>query len=102
MIINLGNTNIRFKNEHEIYEHYVNINVKENEFNLTYNPTILEDPTDPLSNILAFATQDYFTPYVTTIGLYNDDNELLMVARLHQPISLSRLTNTNFLIKYDI
>jgi hypothetical protein len=42
-----------------------------------------------------------FAPYATTIGLYNDDNELLMVAKLGKPIMLSPDTDTTFIVKYD-
>jgi len=40
-------------------------------------------------------------PYVTTVGLYNDDNELLMVGKLGQPVRMSDETDTTFVIRYD-
>ena len=42
-----------------------------------------------------------FQPYVTTIGLYNDEDELLMVAKLAKPIALSTDTDMTFIVKYD-
>jgi len=41
------------------------------------------------------------TPYVTTIGLYNDDNELLMEHKLGKPIALSSDTDMTFIVRYD-
>jgi len=33
--------------------------------------------------------------------LYNDDNELLMVAKFGQPVPISSETDMTFLIRYD-
>jgi len=43
----------------------------------------------------------YFQPYTTTIGLYNDNNDLLMVAKLAKPIALSSDTDMTFIVRYD-
>jgi hypothetical protein len=48
-----------------------------------------------------FATGSNFQPYVTAIGLYNDANELLGVAKMASPIPMSSTTDMTFLIKYD-
>ena len=48
-----------------------------------------------------FATGSIFTPYVTTIGLYNDSQDLIAVAKVAQPTPLSTNTDTTFLINYD-
>jgi hypothetical protein len=40
--------------------------------------------------------------YATTIGLYNDENELLAVAKLGKPIMMSPDTDMTFVVKYDI
>ena len=96
-----GSFNINFRNEHTIYENYVKCGVEESEFNLTYNPSLLSDRTNVSSSIADFATGSEFRPYVTTIGLYNEQNELLMVAKLGKPIPVSSETDMTFLIKYD-
>ena len=54
----------------------------------------------PTSTTYATGSLD-FQPYVTTIGLYNDDNDLLMVAKLGKPIVLSSDTDMTFIVKYD-
>jgi hypothetical protein len=53
------------------------------------------------STIKDFATGSAFQPYVTTIGLYNDDDDLLMVAKLSEPIALSADTDMTFIVRYD-
>lgn len=93
-----GSIEVLWKNEHIINEHQIVCTVGENEFNISQNPTI---STDTSGSLRGFATESYFEPYVTTVGLYNDVNQLLAVAKLAQPIPLSSTTDTNFIIRYD-
>ena len=89
---------ISFKNEHITYEKIIRCVVSENEFNYSQNPTL---QTGSLGELRDFAKDDNFNPYVTTIGLYNDSNELLAVAKLGQPIKLSSTTDITFQITLD-
>jgi len=112
---NTGSFSISFQNEHIIYENEVRCIVRESDFNLTYNPTILKYGGEHIvpsgstytltgsfdSTVKDFATGSFFQPYVTTIGLYNDNNELLMVAKLAKPIVLSSDTDMTFIVRYD-
>lgn len=50
---------------------------------------------------LDFTTGSFFSPYITTIGLYNDEFELLAVGKLAKPIQTSRTTDMTFLINID-
>lgn len=106
------NFKISFQNEVTIYEQNVICHVDDNEFNLSYNPTLLKSNfksgsfesqsfSTPLPEVKDFATGSYFEPYVTTVGLYNEQNDLLAVAKLGQPIPLSRNTSMTFIIRYD-
>jgi hypothetical protein len=98
-IVQDPNAILSFKNEHIIYENEVRCKVGENDFNMSMNPTITFDNSGSLRD---FATSSFFAPYVTTVGLYNNRNELLAVAKLAQPIPLSSTTDTVFVVKYDI
>ena len=98
-IIQDPNATLNFKNEYIVYEQEVRCKVGENDFNMSLNPTISTDNSGSLRN---FATSSFFAPYVTTVGLYNNRNELLAVAKLAQPIPLSSTTDTVFVVKYDI
>ncbi len=105
--------NLSFQNEVIIYEQNVICHVKDNEFNLSYNPTLLQSNlftgsgffsqslAAPLPTVKDFATASYFEPYVTTVGLYNEQNDLLAVAKLAQPIPISQNTDMTFVVKYD-
>jgi len=93
------NATLSFKNEYIVYEQEVRCKVGENDFNMTLNPTI---STDNSGSLRDFATGSDFSPYVTTVGLYNNRSELLAVAKLAQPIPLSSTTDTVFVVRYDI
>ena len=104
-----------FQNEQIIYENEVRCIIKESDYNLSYNPTLLKYKGQYItssssgytltgsfdSTVKDFVTGSFFQPYVTTIGLYNDENELLMVAKLGKPIALSSNTDMTFIVKYD-
>jgi hypothetical protein len=90
--------NILFQNEHIIYENEVRCIVKESDYNVSYNPSVQSDNS---GSLYGFATSASFYPYATTIGLYNDDNDLLMVAKLGKPIMISPNTDMTFIVKYD-
>ena len=100
-IVNTNTFKLSFTNEHTVYENYITAQIKENEFNLTYNPSIRITESNAYSQIKNFATGSDFHPYASTLGLYNDDNELLMVAKFGQPVPISVETDMTFLIRYD-
>jgi phosphomannomutase len=97
----LGNFTLSFKNEHILQENEVRCLVNESDFNLTYNPTIV---TGSYTNgaVKDFAASSDFHPYATQIGLYNDNNELLAVAKFGKPIMMSPDTDMTFVVKYDV
>lgn len=46
-------------------------------------------------------TGSYLSTYITTIGLYDDDDNLLVVAKLPKPIKNLPDYNVNFLVRFD-
>lgn len=95
---NTSSIDLLFLNEHIIYEKVITCTVKDYEFNLSYNPTLLISG----SQVKNFVTGSDFHPYVTTVGLYNDNNDLLAVAKFGQPIPVSQDTDTTYIIKMDL
>ena len=98
MAVEVGPNKLSFKNRYTIYENEIVCTVDANDFNMSQNPTITTDNSGSLRN---FATSSDFQPYVTTVGLYNEANELLIVGKLAQPTILSTQTDTSFVIRYD-
>lgn len=90
-----------FKNEHIVYENIIKCTIKEYEMNVSYNPTLRQNLTSSESPLVAFTTGSDFRPYATSVGLYNDFGDLLMIAKFSQPLPISNTTDTTILIKYD-
>ena len=99
-VVHTGSFTLSFKNEHTIYENEVRCLVKESDYNLTYNPTLLSGSYTS-GSVKDFATGSDFYTYATSLGLYNDDNELIAVAKFGKPIMMSPDTDMTFVVKYD-
>ena len=100
-VINNNNITCSFESTITIYESQYKCTVRENEYNFSQNPTIISSSSN--SGIINdFATGSYFSPYVTTVGLYNNNKELLAVGKLAQPLPLSTTTDTNIIINLDL
>jgi len=90
-----------FSSSFNIYETQYKCTIRENEFNFSNNQTQISGSTN--SGILYdFATGSFFTPYATTVGLYDNAYNLLAVAKLAQPLPLSAVTDTSILINLDL
>ena len=51
---------------------------------------------------LGFVTESTFRPYVTDIGLYGENGELLAHGKLGKPVKLSDDFNTTFVVRFDV
>jgi hypothetical protein len=99
LIVHSGSFSVSFKNEQPIYEHEVRCLVKESDFNLSYNPTLAVNYAS--GSVKDFATGSDFYTYATALGLYNDNNELLAIAKFGKPMLMSPDTDMTFVVKYD-
>jgi hypothetical protein len=84
------------------------VRVKNQEYNYSNNPTFVISDNDNPSNsqdIGKLRFSDFYTNpkvYITTVGLYNDNNDLVAVAKLSQPL-LKDFTNECLIkIKIDV
>jgi len=93
------NITCSFSSSYEIFETQYKATVNEFEYNFSQNPSIISGSTD--GTIYDFTTGSFFQPYATTVGLYNEAQELLAVGKLSQPYPLSRTTDTTFYINID-
>lgn len=91
--------NIAFSSSYTLYENQYICTIRENELNYSQNPSLISGSSNEI--YYDFATGSYFTPYVTAIGLYNDNKELLVVGKLSQPIPLSKYIDTSFILNFD-
>ena len=92
---------IEFKGTRTIHETEILCQIQPSEFNMTMNPTVREQVDINYPTLATFATHSDFTPYITTIGLYNESAELLAVAKLSRPIEKIDNMDMTFVIRYD-
>jgi hypothetical protein len=96
-----SNITCSFNSAYNIFETQYKCTIRENEFNFSTNPTQISGSSN--SGILYdFATGSFFTPYATTVGLYDNAYNLLAVAKLAQPLPLSAVTDTSILVNLDL
>jgi len=71
-------------------KHYF-VRVKNQEYNYSNNPSFVSDGTDGKTKGIIRFNQFFTNPqtYITTVGLYNDSNELVAVAKVSQPVMKS-------------
>jgi hypothetical protein len=97
-IITDSNVTCSFSSSLTIYETQYKCTIRENEYTLTQNPSALADSE---GNMYSFVTAPYFSPYVTTVGLYDDEQNLLAIGKLSQPLPTSPTTDTTIVINID-
>ncbi len=73
----------KLNSQETITSDYVFVRARNSEFNYTENPTFISGSTGEI-----IYTQFINNPqtYITTVGMYNDSNELLAVAKLSRPL----------------
>jgi hypothetical protein len=108
-----SNVTCSFSSSLTIYETQYKCTIRENEFNFSNNPSLLSGsisisngsgsifPQPGSGKLNDNVTGSYFSPYITTVGLYNNNKELLAVAKLAQPLPISQVTDTSILINFD-
>ena len=107
-----NNITLSFSSSYTIYETQYKCTLRESEFNATLNPSAQASGSLLTINSSSFyqrgdgtlannVTGSYFSPYVTTVGLYDEAQNLLAVGKLAQPLPTSTTTDTTILINID-
>ncbi len=103
---------LSFSSSYTIYETQYKCTIRESEFNATLNPSaqasgsVLEISGSYFyqradGTLANNVTGSYFSPYVTTVGLYDEAQNLLAVGKLAQPLPTSAATDTTILVNID-
>jgi hypothetical protein len=90
-------SNFQLKSSETVSSRYFFTRVKNSEFNYTSNPSII----DANGNLLYTTLINNPQTYVTTVGMYNDNNELLAVAKLSKPLTKDFTKEALIRIKLD-
>ena len=54
------------------------------------------------SKVEGFVTHSEFKPYISTIGLYNDNNQLMAIGKLSKALKLNKDANTSIVVRFDV
>ncbi|MCK9596387.1 hypothetical protein M0R19_04345 [Candidatus Pacearchaeota archaeon] len=89
--------NISFNNTTELNSTIYFCRLRSNEFNYSSNPTYISGSKMVVKNI----SRDAPVSYITTVGLYSAQNELLAVAKLSEPLKKDPTTELNLRVRLD-
>jgi len=95
-----NNFTCSFSSSYTIFEKQYKCTIRENEFNFTLNPSTISGSTE--GTLYGYVTESYFSPYITTVGLYDEQQNLLAIGKLAQPVPGSPTTDTTILINLDM
>lgn len=74
--------NFQLNSQESISSNYVFVRIKNADYNYTTNPTFISGSGDIVYSTLINSPQTY----ITTVGMYNTNNELLAVGKLSRPL----------------
>ena len=83
--------------EEKVSSQFYFARAKNNQFNYTTNPSFVDNNGNV--NIDSFV--DNPTTFITTVGLYNDNNDLVAVAKLSQPVTKDFTKEALIRVKLD-
>ena len=89
--------NLQFNNTTELNSTVYFCRANHNEFNYSSNPTYLLDSKIRTKN----QASDSPVSYITSVGLYNDNNELLATAKLSEPLKKDPANEFTLRVRLD-
>lgn len=72
----------RLQSEETISSNFIFVRARNAEFNYSTNPSLITGSGELRHNVMINSPQSF----ITTVGLYNDNNDLLAVAKLSRPL----------------
>jgi len=100
-VITGDNITCSFQSTTTIFESQYKCTFNPSEYNYTQNPSAISGSSNS-GIVYDYLTGSYFEPYVTTVGLYNNLNELVAIGKLAQPLQSSNTTDTTILVNLDL
>ena len=89
--------NVSFNNTTELNSTIYFCRANHNEFNYSSNPTYL----DASKLVVKNESTDMPVSYITSVGLYSADNELLAVAKLSEPLKKTPTNELTLRVRLD-
>lgn len=75
-------SSFRIQSEETIASNFVFVRARNSEFNYSSNPSLITGSGELRHDVMINSPQSY----ITSVGLYNDNNDLLAVAKLSRPL----------------
>lgn len=102
-IVDGTNVQIQFTSSVKLFEHSVKVKLNPTDFLYSiYNPSAVTGMfTGSTATPLELMASQSLYPYITTIGLYNPNNELMAVAKISNPIQRTDYAVQTFIVKFD-
>lgn len=108
----VGGMQVKFSSYYTTNTYQYMCVVKRGEFNGSMNPSLYDISGSAItqrinidtsgSSIILDVNNEEFTPYITTIGLYDDSLQLVAYAKLARPIKISKDFDSVFIVKFDV
>lgn len=93
---------IQTRGTHTIWETEISCTVGPGEFTRSTNPSLqVYDPNQNQYVFSSFATSSDFSPFVTSVGLYDDYHRLVAIGKLSTPVQLPNNTDTTIIVRFD-
>lgn len=120
--VTINSFTVSYRSTMTIYENEIFLSVLENEFNVSQNPSAYDTTNGKIKyntiqsslNPTKFGgfgdydfsssvdpTGSYLAPFITTIGLYDDELNMVAVAKLPKPIKSLPDYPVNFIVRFD-
>ena len=87
----------RIQSEETVTSNFVFVRARNSEFNYSTNPSLITGSGELRHNVMINTPQ----AFVTSVGLYNDNNDLLAVAKLSRPLMKDFTKESLVRIKLD-
>jgi len=87
----------RVQSEETITSNFIFVRARNSEFNYSTNPSLITGSGELRHNVMVNSPQ----AFITAVGLYNDNNDLLAVAKLSRPLLKDFTKETLVRIKLD-
>jgi hypothetical protein len=102
-VVNGTDVRVQFTSSAKLFEHNIRVSLEPTDFlQSVYNPSVTRGlVSDGSTTAVQLMVSQSLYPYVTTIGLYNENNELMAVAKVSNPIQRTDYTVQTFVVKFD-
>lgn len=110
-IVSGTNVTVNFSSSVTLYENMIRVSINPAEFNFSlYNPSVENQfstgsTSTPFQSMVSRSKNpsniQYLAPYITSIGFYNPQNELLALAKVSNPIQRTFDSTQTFIVKFD-